>query len=405
MIPKYLDFTYQEGKSIHFAITGSIAFFKVLELIRNLIKRGSSVSCSLTKAAREFVTPLTFKALGCDPVQFDMFSLSETYSHLYPGVDPDIFVVAPATANIIAKIAHGIADDLVSTQLLAYNKKILVAPAMNPRMYNAPQTQKNIQTLKDMGIEIIFPETGDVACGEKGTGRLADILYIYFRILKAIIPQDMDGQKVLITMGPTREFFDPVRFWSNPSSGKMGAALAVAAWLRGAKVTCISGPTDVWLPNDIEVIDVVSAEQMFNETLSRWKDSNIGILCAAVCDFRPKNLHSQKLKKDSIKSSLIIEFEKNPDILAKLGNLKTTNQILIGFAAETDQNFKELAIEKIKRKNLDWIVANKINEREVGFGADTNEVVIIDKYGEIQPISKMSKSDVAWRILDLVNKK
>lgn len=405
MIPKYLDFTYPQGKSIHFAICGSIAFFKVLELIRYFINRDISVSCSLTRSAQEFVSPLTFKAIGCDPVQVDMFSPNEVYSHLYPGLDPEVYVVAPATANIMAKFANGIADDLVSTQLLAFNKKIIFAPAMNPRMYNAKQTQKNIQIITDMGAEIILPDSGNVACGESGTGRLADILYIYFRILKAITPQDLEGLKVLITLGPTREFFDPVRFWSNPSSGKMGAALAMAAWLRGAHVTCVSGPTNLWLPPEIKIIKVVSARDMFEATLNKWQESTIGILCAAVCDFRPKSLHTQKFKKDSVKDSLIVEFEKNPDILANLGKLKSNKQILIGFAAETDKNYMELAMDKIKRKNLDWIVANKINELDVGFAADTNEVVIIDKYGRIQSLNKMPKSDVAWKILDLVQKR
>lgn len=404
MIPKYLEYSYPRGKGVHIGITGSIAAYKSLDLIRELVKKEMRVSVSLSQAALKFITPITIKGLGVECITYDMFSLESLYSHLYPGYDPEVFAIVPATANIIAKIAHGIADDIISTQALAFDKQILVAPAMNPRMFNAEPTRENLEKLKNYGIKIIEPGVGEVACGEYGRGRLADLREIYFQILKSLVPQDFAGYKILITMGPTREFFDPVRFWSNPSSGKMGAALATAAWLKGAEVTCISGETEVWLPSEITKIDIISAQDMFDIAVELWPDHNIGCLCAAVCDFRPKIKFTQKFKKEKAQDKLLIEVEKNPDILKTLGEKKKQDQMLIGFAAETEDNFIELAKEKMARKNLDFIVVNQINHKNSGFKSDKNSVVIIDKVGNTIDLGTMVKADIAWEIWNRVLK-
>lgn len=403
MIPKYLDFSYIKGKGVHIGVTGSIAAYKSLDLMRELVKREAKVSVSLTQAALKFITPITIKGLGVESVTTDMFSLDSLYSHLYPGYDPEVFAIVPATANIMAKIANGIADDLISSQALAFDKQIIVAPAMNPRMFNARPTIDNLQKLRNYGIKVVEPDVGGVACGEYGKGRLADLREIYFQILKSLAPKDLAGCKILITMGPTREFFDPVRFWSNPSSGKMGAALATAAWLRGARVTCISGDTDVWLPSEITKIDVTSAQDMFEVATELWPDHNIGCLCAAVCDFRPKNRLTQKFKKEGASNRLLVEFEKNPDILKTLGQKKNQDQKLIGFAAETEDNFIELAKEKMARKNLDFIVVNQINHKNTGFKSDKNSVVIIDKMANAVDLGTMLKADIAWEIWNRVS--
>ena len=403
MIPKYLDFSYAKGKGVHIGITGSIAAYKSLELIRELVKRENKVSVSLSRAALKFITPITIKGLGVESVTTDMFSLDSLYSHLYPGYDPEVFAIVPATANIIAKIAHGIADDIISTQALAFDKQILIAPAMNPRMYNAKSTRENLKKLESYGIKIIEPTIGEVACGEYGRGRLADLREIYFQILKFLAPQDLVGYKILITMGPTREFFDPIRFWSNPSSGKMGAALATAAWLRGATVTCISGECEVFLPSEIKKIDVTTAQDMFDVAIDLWSQHTIGCLCAAVCDFRPKSKFTQKFKKENVKERLLIEMEKNPDILMTLGEKKNQNQILIGFAAETEDNLIELGKEKMARKNLDFIIVNQINDKNSGFKSDKNRVVIIDKFGQTVDLGTMLKADIAWEIWNRVS--
>ena len=404
MIPKYLSFSFPKGSNIHIGITGSIAAYKVLELIRDFVHHEMVVSVSLTKSATQFVTPISLKGLGAEVIHTDMFSMDQVYAHLYPGIDPEVFLIAPATANIIAKISMGLADDIVSSQALAFNKKIVVAPAMNPRMWHSLATQRNIRLLKDMKIEIIEPDCGDVACGERGMGRLAELDEIFFRILRALAPKDMAGEKVLITLGPTREFWDPIRFWSNPSSGKMGAALAIAAWLRGAEVTCICGPTNVWLPKEIKRINVISAGEMYEETLNIWRSFSLGCLCAAECDFRPKEKMAEKFKKEGATQTLFIEFVKNPDILNSLGKTKAPNQKLIGFAAESQNNFIALAKDKLIRKNLDLIVANQIMEKDSGFEADNNKVVLIDKSGNVKRLTPKSKADVAWEVWDQIFK-
>ncbi len=405
MIPGYLNYSHPRGQSVHVGICGSIAVYKALDLIRDFVHTEMRVSVSLTESATQFITPLTVKGLGAELVYTTMFSLKDVYAHLYPGIDPQVFLIAPATANMIAKLANGLADDIISCQALAFNGTILVAPAMNPRMWHNPITQENVSRLhRHSNIEIIYPDTGDVACGDSGTGRLAFHNEIYFRVLKSIAPKDMKGERVLITLGPTREFWDPVRFWSNPSSGKMGAALALSAWMRGADVTCVCGPSDIWLPCEIKKINVISAREMYQACIDLWKDFSLGCLSAAVCDFRPKEKMAHKFKKQTTNKGLVIEFSQNPDILQLLGQRKGKDQILIGFAAESQEDFIELAKVKLDKKNLDLIVANKINVPHSGFNSDQNEVVLVSRKGEVIRLQKMSKADVSWKIWDQIFK-
>ncbi len=405
MIPSYLNFSYGAGKHIHLGVTGSIASYKALDLCRYFIHSEMKVSVTMTLAAQEFLKPLSFSALGADPVYTDMFSSKNTpFAHLEPNHFADVFLIVPITANTIAKLATGLANDLLSCQALAFHKQIIVAPAMNPGLWNAPPTQQNIKTLTNRGVDIILPSRGKVACGDEGEGKLAPLDDIYFTTLKYISPQDLQGKTVLITLGPTREYWDRVRFISNPSSGKMGAALAVAAWLRGAKVICVKGPCDIWLPSDIEVYEITSAEQMAQTCLKLWPQCDIGCLCAAVCDFSPEESFSYKIKKDNL-SSLVMKLRLTTDTLLELGKKKTDSQTLIGFAAESGDDFIDLAKKKIFKKNLDFIVANRIDLPNVGFDADTNSVSIITNEGEIIEVPLQNKADIAWKIWDLVLQK
>ena len=405
MIFPHLKFSYFSGKNVHIGVSGSIAAYKALDLCRDFIHTDIKVSVTLTLAAQEFLKPLSFSALGADPVYTDMFSPKNTpFAHLEPAHFSDVFLIAPATANTIAKLAHGFANDLLSCQALAFQKKIIIAPAMNPGLWRARPTQENVAVLKERGVEIILPKTGKVACGDEGEGKLAPIEDIYFYTLKALSPQDMKNKNVLVTLGPTREFWDPVRFISNGSSGKMGSAVAVAAWLRGAKVVCVKGPCDVWLPSDIEVCEVVSASQMYEKCIELWRWCDIGCMCAAVSDFSPSQKSSKKIKKGDL-SSISLVLEKTPDILLNLGKRKRDEQILIGFAAETEDNFIELAKEKLEKKNLDYIVANKVNMAGAGFETDTNSVTVIDKEGHYSTFPIDTKANIALKIWDLVLQK
>ncbi len=408
MIPTYLRFSYFAGKHIHLGVAGSIACYKALDLCREFIHSDIKVSATLTVAAQQFLKPLCFSGLGADPVYTDMFSSKNTpFAHLEPNQFADVFLIAPITANSIAKIATGLADDLLSCQALAFQRQILVAPAMNPNLWKASATQKNIETLKERGIHIILPAKGKAACGDEGEGKLAPIQDIYFYTLKALAPKDLEGKKILITLGPTREYWDSVRFISNPSSGKMGAALAVSAWLRGAHVTCIKGPCDVWLPEDpdMKIVDIISAEDLLKECLSVWEDFDIGCMVAAVCDFAPEQRFDYKLKKKEISSPLSLRLKQTPDILFELGKRKKDSQILIGFAAETKENFLDFAKDKLIRKNLDMIVANRVDVEGVGFSSDMNSVTILTKKEQTIPLPTQNKADIAWKIWDLVLQK
>ncbi len=402
-----MDFPYQFSLSrhrrLHLAVCGSIAAYKALDLLRLWRRMGLHVGVTLTAAARHFITPLSFEALDAHPVYSDLFVGQEAlYGHLEPGQNGDVFVVAPATANALAKLAHGLADDMFSCQALSFPGPFVLAPAMNPKLWNAPATQENITRLRDRGVSIVPPDTGLVACGEEGTGKLADPLAITSSILKALAPQDLAGRKILVTLGPTREFWDPVRFWSNPSTGRMGAAVATAAWLRGAQVHVVQGPCPAWLPPGIQVDSVTSAQEMYERSLSLWPSMDMACLTAAVCDFRPHNQRQQKFKKEAGEQGLDIAFAPNPDILQTLGSRKTPQQRLIGFAAETSDAIQSIAEEKLRRKQLDLILANRIDRTDAGFASATNHVVAVDAQGRHEQWPLMDKGDIAWRIWDWI---
>ncbi len=404
MIPPYLEFSSFCGSRIHLAVTGSIAAYKAIELSRDFLNSGLEVSLTMTRAAQEFICPLSFEALGADPVYTDMFhGQDRIFGHLEPGQAAQAMVIAPATANSLAKLANGLADDMLSCQALAFSGPIIVAPAMNPRLWSAKATQDNINKLLSREVFMVGPLYGDVACGDTGQGKLAPIEEIYLHVLRALGPNDLAGQRLVITLGPTREYWDPVRFWSNPSSGKMGAALAVAAWLRGAQVDCVCGPNQLWFPSGITVHPVTSAQEMYDKTVSLWPQMDMGCLCAAVCDFRPGTLLEEKFKKEPLGNrSLQLNFVSNPDILKYLGRSKTSCQKLIGFAAETNPDLLEAAKSKIRAKNLDLIVANNVSDPEFGFGTPTNQGLILDINGKYEDIPRKTKADIAWRVWDWI---
>ena len=391
-----------QGKFVVLGVTGSIAAYKSVELVRLLKKAGANVQVIMTKSGCKFIKPLTFQVLSQNPVITEMFKEPSRWDveHVALADKADIFLVAPATANIIAKMAAGIADDILSSTLLATKAKIIVAPAMNVNMYENPITQRNIAALRKLDITVLEPEEGDLACGYSGKGRFPEPKDIVEHI-KVILGKDggLKDKRFLITAGPTREPIDPVRFISNYSSGKMGYALAEKAIQRGARVTLVSGPTNLSPPLGLEqFIAVNTAKEMYNAVLRHYDDVDVVIKSAAVADFSPKNIKSEKIKKHN--TQMTIELEKNPDILQELGN-KKAGQILIGFAAETS-DLTVNAHEKLRKKNLDFIVANDLTKAGAGFAADTNIVSIIYKDGRIEELPKMSKKDLANVILDRV---
>ncbi len=320
--------------------------------------------------------------------------------HIGVAEEIDVLVICPATANIIGKMAHGLADDLLSTVVLATRAPILVVPAMNTNMYANRIVQDNLQRLREYGFHVLEPEEGELACGAKGKGRLPDIEGIYHKIMSLLNPRlDFAGKTVLVTSGPTREAIDPVRFISNRSTGKMGHALARAALARGAKVILVSGPTDLPVPPGVEYVPVTSAEEMYRRVRDYYRDCDVVIGAAAVADYRPRQFSQQKLKKGD--SDLVIELTRNPDILAELGKDKG-NRILVGFAAET-QDLIANAVDKMHKKNLDLLVANDVTLEGAGFGTDTNIVTIISRQGDTTPLPGMAKSDLANVILDRIS--
>jgi len=399
VIPAHYQFDTFHGKRIHLGITGSIAAYKALDLTRAFLHLHLQVGVTLTESARKFVTELSFGALGADPLYTDMFAGGADFDHLEPSV-ADAFLVVPATANIIAKMSCGIADDLLSCQLLAYPGPVLVAPAMNPRMWSAPATRRNWSVLGERGITRIEPECGNVACGDTGQGRLAALDEIFVHTLAALSPQDLRGKKIMLTLGPTREYFDKARFWSNPSSGIMGASLAVAAALRGAEVTAVTGPVDIALPSMIKRVPVVTARDMFEAATDIFPSQDIGCFTAAVADFRPPSCPMGKYKKNG--EPLSLTFESNPDILATLSTAKKSWQQTIGFAAES-QDLEHNAALKLRKKNLDLLIANPIDEAGAGFAAATNRVLVMDRHGRKEAWPQLPKTEIAWRIWDWIS--
>lgn len=391
-----------QAKEVLLGVTGGIAAYKAVELVSRLIKLGAFVNVIMTKNATQLVSPLTFQPISRNPVVVDTFAETTEWQpkHISLADKSDILVVAPATANIIAKMAHGIADDMLSTTALAVTCPILVAPAMNSHMYDNLIFQENMEILRRHKIHFVEPEYGQLACGYEGKGRLADLDKIIQKIRELLnSSQDFDGKTILVTAGPTREMMDPIRFISNRSSGKMGYAIAEAAANRGADVILISGPTNLNAPADVKLISIETATQMHDAVIEHAPRADAVIMAAAVSDYRPRDVSPQKIKKDQDQMTLVLE--RNPDILSKLGQHKSNGQILVGFSMETE-NLLDNAYQKLKKKNLDLIVANDVTKEGAGFGTDTNVVVLIDSFNQRNELPLMSKLDVAHAILDKV---
>ena len=389
-----------KGKEIVLGVTGGIAAYKALELLRLLTKGGAAVHVVMTKSAQEFVTPLTFQTLSMNPVHTELFNLiaEQQIGHISLADRADLFIIAPATANIIGKLAAGIADDLLTTTVMATKAPILIAPAMNVNMYQNQLYRENEEKLRRHGYHFVEPVKGLLACGWEGEGKLQDPSNIYAAAQALLSPQDLAGEQVLVTAGPTREELDPVRFISNYSSGKMGYALATAARRRRATVTLVSGPTCLQEPWGVETIQVSSAQEMREVVLSKAAVSTVIIKSAAVADFRPKKRADIKIKKTNHPPA--IELEKNPDILAELGKMKN-KQFLIGFAAETT-NLVENARQKLQEKNLDMVVANDVGQAGAGFHVDTNIVKLLFRDRRMEELPLLGKDEVADIILDRV---
>jgi len=387
-------------KKIVLGITGGIAAYKAAELTRALIKEGAQVKVVMTKSATEFITPLTMQTLSQNQVYLDTFVPAEKYdmAHIALADFADAFIIAPATGNIIGKIAAGVADDLLSTTIMAAGKPVLICPAMNNKMLANPIVQDNLSKLQEHGYFIMESAVGELACKTQGSGRLPEITDIIEEIKSLLTPKDFLNEKVLITAGPTQEPLDPVRFITNLSSGKMGYALATAARRRGAEVTLISGPTFLSPPKVEKIINVRTAREMHKAVMENYKKAKIIIKAAAVADYRPKEISRQKLKKT--KESLTVEMKTNPDIIEEIGKNKE-GRIVVGFAMET-QNLLANAREKLKKKNMDLIVANDVCKEGAGFQSDTNIVTIIDKKGKTETLKKMTKLEAADEILNRV---
>ncbi len=385
-------------KKIVLGVTGCIAVYKAAELVRQLVKLGADVHVVMTESARQFMAPLTFQTLSGNPVITELFTLYEErkIGHITMAQRGDVLVVAPATANIIGKAAHGIADEILSTVLLATRKPLLFAPAMNEGMWEHPAVVHNVQLLKDLGRRFVEPGSGDLACGDYGRGRLADIADIVDEIELMLSPSDFTGTRALVTAGPTQEFIDPVRFISNPSSGKMGYAIARALRHRGADVVLVSGPTMLPVPRGVHAVHVGNAQEMAAAVDKHFLASDIIIKAAAVADYRPRVVSMHKVKKGNDAAS--IDLERTTDILADLGN-KKGKRILVGFAAET-QDVLANARDKLESKNLDLIVANDVTLMDSGFGSDMNKATLLLPGGGSVDVPAMSKQDLAHRILD-----
>jgi phosphopantothenoylcysteine decarboxylase/phosphopantothenate--cysteine ligase len=392
---------------ITLGVTGGVAAYKAAELVRLLQKDGFSVQVVMTRGAREFVTPLTFAALSGQKVITDLFgdssggeaNLESAIEHIAVAQRTDLLLVAPATADILAKFARGIADDFLTTLYLASAAPVVMAPAMNVNMWNHAATQENVERLRARGVKIVDPDEGYLACGMTGAGRLASQNAIVSAVRDALKSQrDLDGETVLITAGPTREDLDPVRYITNRSSGKMGYAVAEAAARRGAKVTLVSGPVNLEVPAGVERIDVRTAREMHNAVVDRIAHASIAIFAAAVADYRPAEPHTEKIKKSD--GALTISLEPTTDILAEIARNKG-QKIVVGFAAETD-HVAENARKKLSAKNADLIVANDVTAEGAGFDQDTNIVTLFSRDGRDLALPKLTKSEVAQRILDEV---
>ncbi|MBO5167778.1 MAG: bifunctional phosphopantothenoylcysteine decarboxylase/phosphopantothenate--cysteine ligase CoaBC [Phascolarctobacterium sp.] len=391
------------GKKIALGVTGGIAVYKAVDLVSRLRKQGAEVRVIMTEHAQQFVTPLTFKEISGNKVAVSMWDSNQEFNveHISLANWADAFVVAPATANILAKMANGIADDLLSTTLLAAQAPVIVCPAMNTGMYQNPITQENIAKLEAHGVTVMPPAVGYLACGVSGPGRLPEPQQIVEFIDDFFAKKDGDmvGLKVLVTAAGTREPIDPVRFVGNRSSGKMGYAIAQAAAQRGAEVLLVTGPSALAIPANVKGVKVETTNEMLEAVMEAYDKMDVVIKAAAVADYRPRDVADQKIKKKT-DDALTVVMDKNPDILKELGARKA-HQVLVGFAAET-QNLLDNAREKIVKKNLDMIVANDVTAAGAGFNTDTNIVKFLYPSGEVRSLEQMAKTEVANLLLDAV---
>jgi phosphopantothenoylcysteine decarboxylase / phosphopantothenate---cysteine ligase len=388
------------GKQIVLGVCGGIAAYKSIELMRLFQKAGAKVRVVMTKNATAFASPLTFEAISGQPVFMNMFEpgSEDSMRHISWADEADAVVIAPATANIIGKLANGIADDALSTLILVATCPKFICPSMNTHMYENRAVQRNLDMLQEDGYVIVEPGEGELACGAYGPGRLAEPEYIFQQVVHCFYPKDFKGKKVLVTAGPTREPIDPVRFISNPSSGKMGYAIAAAAAARGAEALLVSGPTDLAAPAGVKVIGVQTASEMADAVFEVAEDVDVIIKVAAVSDYRPAEMATHKIKKD--KSSLTLTLERTQDILAELGRRKK-HQILVGFAAET-RDLKKYALKKLKEKNLDMIAANIVGDESSGFGSDQNKINLFFKGGKKEELPLMPKEELSHILLDRI---
>ena len=390
--------SWKKGRKILLCITGGIAAYKIPSLVRLIRKSDCEVEIILTKSAKNFVAPMALETLSGRKVWTDD-DFDGQIPHIRLSQWADVLVVAPCTANTIAKIAHGMADNLLTSTVIASGRPVLIFPAMNEKMFGNPATQSNIETLKARGFRVVQPSSGSLACGDSGKGRMPEPDEILHEILRALCVQDMAGKKVLVTAGPTHEYIDPVRYISNPSTGKMGSAMARSAWYRGADVRIIVGPVQVdsW---GMEQIHVTSANEMMSAVISNLPWADYIVKAAAVGDYRAKEISGLKIKREG-KDSLTLELVSNPDIAAEAGKLKRDSQVLIGFAAETDR-ISENAKSKLLRKNLDFILANDVTEKDSGFASDTNTLRLISSSGSEEIFSGLKEEisfDVWSRII------
>ena len=392
-----------KGKTVVLAVSGSIAAYKIASLASALKKLHANVQVLMTKNAVNFINPITFESLTGNKCLVDTFDRNFQYSveHVALAKQADVVLVAPASANVIGKIAHGIADDMLTTTVIACKCKKIIAPAMNTNMFDNPILQDNLKILEHYGYEVISPAVGYLACGDTGAGKMPEPELLLQYILREIAyEKDMQGKRVLVTAGPTQESIDPVRFITNHSTGKMGYAIAKMCMLRGAEVTLVSGPTSIAKPEFVHVVDVVTAKEMYEEVTKRAKDQDIIIKAAAVADYRPKSVSSEKMKKKD--DDLAIPMERTDDILKFLGEHKKEHQFLCGFSMETE-NMLENSRKKLEKKHLDMIVANNLKVEGAGFAGDTNVVTIITEQEEVS-LGKMTKEETALRILDEILK-
>lgn len=393
------------SKCVVIGVTGGIAVYKALDVISALRKKDIEVHVIMTESASKFVNPLTFQSISQNMVVTDMFAEPKAWEiqHISLAQKADLMLIAPATANVIGKISNGIADDMLSTTVMATKAKVLIAPAMNTNMYQNQIVQNNISKLKDFGYKFIEPASGRLACGDIGIGKLADVNTIVERVIEELEDKEQDllGKKVLVSAGPTIAPIDPVRYITNRSTGKMGYAIAKEARDRGAEVILVSGPTNLEPPKNVKIINIKTNEEMKKEILQNFKWADIVIKSAAVADYKPKEYSKEKIKKGE--GDLNICLTRDNDILKFLGEIKT-HQVLVGFAAESD-NVLENAERKLKNKNLDFIVANDITSSDTGFGSEDNKVVILSKNNEKLELEKMSKKEVASNIFDMILEK